>query len=190
MTRKAKTGGRQKGTPNRFTSAMRDAFRQAFDDLGGVPQLVEWAKENRTDFYKLAASLSRRRSKRPEMDWGRLLSRSSTTVRVRNPLTPMAYTGVDDWCFMAKPAHRAAYGPRRRVRPIVWQSAERDDVMPTAARRLSVTPRVCIRPGCALDLAWPGLTAPPAQAHPFGSQRRRDYLQTFPWCQEVHFLLD
>jgi hypothetical protein len=57
MARKIKTGGRRKGTPNRFTSAMRDAFRQAFDDLGGVPQLVEWAKENRTDFYKLAARL-------------------------------------------------------------------------------------------------------------------------------------
>ena len=60
MAKGVKTGGRQKGTPNRFT-ALKDAFLDAFEseELGGTQGLIDWAKEkeNRKDFYALVARM-------------------------------------------------------------------------------------------------------------------------------------
>lgn len=53
MAKGYKTGGRQKGTPNKTTKEVKNALIQAFDELGGVPALVEWGKKNPDDFYKL-----------------------------------------------------------------------------------------------------------------------------------------
>jgi hypothetical protein len=52
-----KTGGRKAGTPNKTTVAVKEAFRQAFDDLGGTQALVTWAQENPTQFYQLYSKL-------------------------------------------------------------------------------------------------------------------------------------
>ena len=52
-----KTGGRKAGTPNKTTASMREAWREAFDELGGVPSLVSWGRENPTEFYKLVTKL-------------------------------------------------------------------------------------------------------------------------------------
>lgn len=56
-----KTGGRAKGTPNKLTVTVKQAFEQAFKDLQADPKqpyhLLNWAKENQTDFYKLASKL-------------------------------------------------------------------------------------------------------------------------------------
>lgn len=52
-----KTGGRQKGSLNKTTVAVKEAFRQAFDDLGGTAALVTWAQENPTQFYQLFSKL-------------------------------------------------------------------------------------------------------------------------------------
>lgn len=60
MTR-IKTGGRVAGTPNKVSSAVRDNVIAVFDDIGGQEAMVEWAKENKTEFYRL---------------WGRLLPKS------------------------------------------------------------------------------------------------------------------
>ncbi|HHW4685700.1 MAG TPA: hypothetical protein ACQGQG_10495 [Xylella sp.] len=49
--------GRAVGSKNKNTAAIKSAFLEAFDHLGGVPALVAWADENKTDFYKLAARL-------------------------------------------------------------------------------------------------------------------------------------
>lgn len=49
--------GRPPNTPNKVTRAMKEAFRDAFDHLGGVESLVQWAKGEPTEFYKLAARL-------------------------------------------------------------------------------------------------------------------------------------
>ena len=43
--------GRKKGVPNRKTAAVKEALELAFQGIGGVKELVEWAKLNRGDFY-------------------------------------------------------------------------------------------------------------------------------------------
>lgn len=50
-------GGRQKGTPNKTSASVKAALAQAFDEGGGVPALVKWMKDNRTEFYKIWSRL-------------------------------------------------------------------------------------------------------------------------------------
>jgi len=52
-------GGRPKGSPNRVTRTVREAFERAFLRLQTSPRaaLHEWAVRNPTEFYKLAARL-------------------------------------------------------------------------------------------------------------------------------------
>lgn len=57
MAQGYKTGGRQKGTPNRTTATARDAMQLAFEGIGGVDALTTWAKKNQTEFFKLYARL-------------------------------------------------------------------------------------------------------------------------------------
>lgn len=45
--------GRPKGASNKSTKAVKEALQEAFEGLGGVPSLVEWAKSEPTEFYKL-----------------------------------------------------------------------------------------------------------------------------------------
>jgi len=55
-----KSGGREKGTPNKVTASIKSAFFLAFQDLGGWPALSKWAQDdpkNLTEFYKLASKL-------------------------------------------------------------------------------------------------------------------------------------
>ena len=51
--------GRPKGTVNKVTQSVRDAFKAAFDELQEVPgaRLGDWAKEKRTEFYRLSGKL-------------------------------------------------------------------------------------------------------------------------------------
>lgn len=57
MAKGRKTGGRKKGTPNKATASMRDAWLQAFDALGGADGLTRWAKRSPDRFYALASRL-------------------------------------------------------------------------------------------------------------------------------------
>ena len=41
-----KTGGRQKGTPNKLSKSAREAIEIAANDLGGADRLTTWAKES------------------------------------------------------------------------------------------------------------------------------------------------
>lgn len=52
-----KTGGRAKGTPNKKTTAVKEALQQAFEDMGGSGALASWGKENPGEFYKLWVKL-------------------------------------------------------------------------------------------------------------------------------------
>lgn len=49
--------GRKPGTVNKVTRAFREAVTAAFDEMEGTEGLVAWARENRTEFYKLAIRL-------------------------------------------------------------------------------------------------------------------------------------
>lgn len=49
--------GRPKGYPNKLTKSAKEAFRLAFEDLGGAKALAAWAKDNLTDFYRLYARM-------------------------------------------------------------------------------------------------------------------------------------
>lgn len=46
-------GGRSKGTPNKNTVAVKEALEAAFQGIGGVPKLQEWAEEQPGEFYRL-----------------------------------------------------------------------------------------------------------------------------------------
>lgn len=49
--------GRPKGVKNKTTVAIKEAFREAFDEMGGVDALVRWGQDNPTQFYQLASKL-------------------------------------------------------------------------------------------------------------------------------------
>ena len=57
MARGMKTGGRQPDLPNKTTVAAKHALQLAFDGAGGVDALTQWARENRSEFYRLYARL-------------------------------------------------------------------------------------------------------------------------------------
>lgn len=48
-----KTGGRQKGTPNKMTKNVKEALVEAFERMGGVESLIAWGQDNPDEFYKL-----------------------------------------------------------------------------------------------------------------------------------------
>lgn len=52
-----KTGGRQRGTPNQFTGTFREALRVVYEGLGGHAAFIQWARENPTEYYRIAARL-------------------------------------------------------------------------------------------------------------------------------------
>ena len=54
---KPKTGGRQPGTPNRLTGAFKEAVQIVYNGLGGHEAFLEWARENRTEYYRIASRL-------------------------------------------------------------------------------------------------------------------------------------
>jgi hypothetical protein len=54
---KPKTGGRQSGTMNRFTGAFREAVQIVYHRLGGHAAFLNWARDNPTEYYRIAARL-------------------------------------------------------------------------------------------------------------------------------------
>jgi hypothetical protein len=55
----ANPAGRPKGAVNKTTRSVREAFQAAFDQLQQKPgvNLVDWAQDNPTEFYKLSGKL-------------------------------------------------------------------------------------------------------------------------------------
>jgi len=47
------TGGSRKGIPNKTTVAVKQALIEAFEQMGGVARLAEFAKVEPGEFYKL-----------------------------------------------------------------------------------------------------------------------------------------
>lgn len=57
MATRIKTGGRQKGTPNKLNATAKDNIASVFNQLGGTASMADWARENRGEFYKIYARL-------------------------------------------------------------------------------------------------------------------------------------
>lgn len=57
MAQGHKTGGREKGTPNKITTVFKDAVRVVYEDIGGHAAFATWARENPTEFYRIASRL-------------------------------------------------------------------------------------------------------------------------------------
>lgn len=55
--KRPKTGGRQKGTPNRITRTIREAIEQAFHEVGGPRFLTKLAQDDPRAFSSLLARL-------------------------------------------------------------------------------------------------------------------------------------
>lgn len=59
MAFKKGNSGKPKGSQNKLTKSVKEAFEIAFNELQSDKNanLATWAKENTTDFYRLAAKL-------------------------------------------------------------------------------------------------------------------------------------
>jgi hypothetical protein len=57
MASGVKTGGRQKGTPNKLGTTAKENIANVFTRLGGVQAMVKWANANPTQFYQLYGKL-------------------------------------------------------------------------------------------------------------------------------------
>lgn len=54
---KPKTGGRLPGVSNKFTGAFKEAVQIVYNRLGGHTAFLEWARNNQTEYYRIAARL-------------------------------------------------------------------------------------------------------------------------------------
>ena len=52
-----KSGGRAVGVQNHLTTSFRDAIRLAYQRIGGDEAFAQWARENPTEYYKIASRL-------------------------------------------------------------------------------------------------------------------------------------
>jgi hypothetical protein len=52
-----KTGGRPVGKTNRFTGLFREAVEVVYNGLGGHAAFLQWAKDNPTEYYRIASRL-------------------------------------------------------------------------------------------------------------------------------------
>lgn len=53
--KRVKTGGRKKGTPNKFDATALENMLCVFKRLGGTAGMARWAKRNQTQFYQIYA---------------------------------------------------------------------------------------------------------------------------------------
>lgn len=57
MAKGVKTGGRQKGSPNKLTKQLKDMILQALDDSGGVDYLKQTAIDHPAAFLTLVGKV-------------------------------------------------------------------------------------------------------------------------------------
>ena len=55
--KRQKYGGRKKGSRNKITATIKESVLQVFEALDGIDGMAAWARENRTEFYRIAARL-------------------------------------------------------------------------------------------------------------------------------------
>lgn len=87
-----KTGGRKAGTPNKITTHFKDAVRTVYEDIGGHAAFAEWARENRSDFYRIAARLIPTETTCPAEAFGA----NGITIVIGSVEPPKWATRIDD----------------------------------------------------------------------------------------------
>lgn len=87
---KPKTGGRLPGVSNKLTGAFRDAVRHVYTGLGGHANFLAWARDNQTEYYRIAARLIP--GEMQEGNGGNHL----TVIVQRNPEGPTARPAIVD----------------------------------------------------------------------------------------------
>jgi hypothetical protein len=80
-----KTGGRQQGTPNRITTAFKQAVQIVYDEIGGHQAFAAWARENQTDFYRIASRLIPTEITSPDNSVTIIVERGSTIEQSEKP---------------------------------------------------------------------------------------------------------
>ena len=87
---KQKTGGRVPGVSNKFSGAFREAVQIVYNRLGGHTAFLEWARENQTEYYRIASRLIP-----GEMQEGNGAGNLTIIVQ-RNPEGPTARPAIMD----------------------------------------------------------------------------------------------
>lgn len=49
--------GRPKGTPNKISSIVRENVVAVFAGIGGLPTMIDWASQNKSEYYKIYSKL-------------------------------------------------------------------------------------------------------------------------------------
>ncbi|MCK9385881.1 MAG: hypothetical protein M0Q15_14810 [Nevskia sp.] len=76
--------GRKAGTPNRITTTFKEAVLNVFEKGGGEAWLLEWAKANPTDYFRVAARLIPQEASvntNSDLDIGVALAKATDRVR-------------------------------------------------------------------------------------------------------------
>ena len=50
--------GRKAGTPNKISTTVKQNVISVFDDIGGVEAMATWAKDNRSEYYRIYSRLA------------------------------------------------------------------------------------------------------------------------------------
>ena len=74
--------GKKPGTLNKSTKAVKEALEEAFEELGGVDSLVQWARRDPHGFYTI---------------WGKMLPKDmNVSGKDGQPIVIQVLTGVPD----------------------------------------------------------------------------------------------
>jgi hypothetical protein len=50
--------GRKAGTPNKISTTVKQNVISVFDEIGGVEAMATWAKDNRSEYYRIYSRLA------------------------------------------------------------------------------------------------------------------------------------
>ena len=50
--------GRKAGTPNKISTTVKQNVISVFDEIGGIEAMATWAKDNRSEYYRIYSRLA------------------------------------------------------------------------------------------------------------------------------------
>jgi hypothetical protein len=55
---KREGSGRKPGTPNKVSTTVKQNVISVFDEIGGIEAMATWAKDNRSEYYRIYSRLA------------------------------------------------------------------------------------------------------------------------------------